>query len=167
MPPFERPYVAAYCAAKWPEGGYVLGYPLGPIPAQVVREMGYEAGATFYRPWRPEVDAVHFSDAGLILLEGKVFRVLDALAKLRWYGELVANTEELRPWWGKDVQLRLVTVRVTNIVLELAKASGVVIDVYQTPEAVAKAEWYERYWTREYQLAKQVRDQRRRELGLD
>lgn len=166
MAAFERKYIAEYCLAKWPEGGYQLGVALGPVPEQLVKDMGYEGAAALYAGWRPEVDAVHYSDFGLILIESKVFRVLDALAKLRWYGELVKSTMELRPWAGKDVQLRLVTPRLTDVVRDLAAISGVVVDVWFTPEVVAHAAKYEYYWTREAALARQEYKAKLKELGL-
>ena len=147
MAQFERLYIAQYCAERWPEGGYTLGVPLGPIPADLIKSLGYEGAAAYFRPWRPEVDAVKYFNEGLLLLEGKVFKVLDALAKLRWYGELARTTEEFRPWASAPVTLRVVTPRATDIFRQLAQASGVAIDIYQTPEVMAHAEKYEKYWT--------------------
>lgn len=166
MAQFERLYIAQYCAEKWAEGGYTLGVPLGPIPPDLVKSLGYEGASAYFRPWRPEVDAVKFFSEGLLLLEGKVFKVLDALAKLRWYGELALKTEEFRSWLGAPVTLRVVTPRATDVFRTLAEASGVQIDIYQTPEVMAHAAKYEKYWTAEYQRERQLRQEKLKELGL-
>lgn len=167
MPAFERRYVADYMLAKWPEGGYQMNVPLGPIPTEIASGLGYEAAARIYRPFRPEVDAIKYFEGGLIIIEAKVFKTMDAMAKLRWYGELVGSTEELRPWWGKANQLRLVTPRITALLTEMARASGVEVDVFVTDHVLAQAQKYERYWTREYREERARKKAMRAALGLD
>ncbi len=167
MAPFERLYIAQYCANRWPQGGYQLGYNLGPIPERIVKEMGYDRAAATFAGCRPEVDAVKFFPDGLLLIEAKVFKVLEGMRSLLGYGHLVGSTVELQPWWGKPVTLRLVTTRTTDILEAQAKAYGVQVDVYQTPEVMEQAAKYERYWGTEYQRERQLRKARMRELGLD
>jgi len=167
MPAFERKYVADYMLATFPEGGYQLGFPLGVVPDYLVRDVGYETAARQARPWRPEVDAVKFRPEAILLIEAKVFKTFDALAKLVWYGKLVAATRELAPWWGKEVRLRLVTPRITPGLDEAAAVSGVEVDYYVTAEVLQHAQMYERYWTREYRAQREAKMATRRALGVD
>ena len=108
MPQFERRYVAEYCLSMWPAGGYQLNFPLGPIPEYSSKQLGYEAAARYWRPYRPEIDAIKFFDTGIVLIETKVIKAWHVLGQLLLYKELVPYTEKLKAWWGKDIQLRIV-----------------------------------------------------------
>ena len=163
---FERLYIAQYCAARWPEGGYQLGYPLGPIPQESIKQLGYDEAARLWRPWRPEVDAVKFFDDGILLIEAKVFKVQEGVRALRDYGDLVPYTEELRPWFTKPITLRLVVPRTTDIFLEQARVRGIQVDVWVSPEIKARIAEYERYTTPEYQREKQLRGPKTGPLGM-
>ena len=167
MPPFEVLYIAQYCAERWPEGGYALDYALGPVPEWAVKQLGYDKASATYMGWRPKVDAVKFFPNGILLLEAKVFKVLEALRNLIGYGLLVPTTEELRPWWNMPVSLRLVVPRQTDILQAQAKAYNIQLDIYTTPAVLEHAAKYEKYWTREYQLERKLRKQRLQELGLE
>ena len=167
MAQFERRYIAEYVLARWPEGGYQLGVSLGALPENMVKSLGYDAASKLYRPFRPEVDAVKFFPTGLILIEGKVFDIATAIAKLRWYGTLVPLTEELRSWWGMPVTLRVATPRRFPLLEQMAKDSGVELDLFVTEAVLAHAAKYERYWTAPYRQQREAKMQRRRELGLD
>ncbi len=128
--------------------------------------MGYKAAAALARPWRPEVDAVKYFPDGLIVIEVKIFRFTEAFAFLTWYGTLIDRTEELRPWWGKKNQLRVVVPRPTDILMQLAEISGIVVDTWSTPEIEPYLHKYSRYWTKEYQLQRAIDVEKMEALGI-
>lgn len=167
MAQFETRYIADYLAHMWPDGGYESQVPLGPIPGYLVEQYGPAHAARLFRPYRPVIDAIKYNPDNLILMEAKVFKTLDAIAKLHLYGMLVEHTEELRLWLGKDIQLRLVTPRMTDILHELADKVGIVVDVYVTAHVLEHAQRYERYWTAPYRRARDAKQAMRRRLGVD
>lgn len=167
MAQFEERYLADYLLARWPEGGYESHVPLGPIPDWLVELHGYANAIRLFRPWRPEVDAVKYWPDRLVLVEAKVFKTFDAIAKLNLYGMLIEHTEELAPWRGKAVELRLVTPRMTDILRELTVRLGIVIDLYITPHVLEHAGTYDRYWTAPYRRARETKLALRRQMGLD
>lgn len=166
MASVERLYIARYMASKWPEGGYSLGVPLGPVPQALIKEMGYKEAAQLAHPWRPEVDAIKYTPTGIIMIEGKVFRFTEAFAFLTWYASLIPKTEELRPWWGMQNQLRVVVPRPTDVLMGLAEASGVVVDAWSSPEIEPYLQRYQRYWTKEYQLQRALDREKLQAMGI-
>ncbi len=167
MPQFERRYIADYCAARFPEGGYQLNYPLGPIPRSEVETRGYDAAARFFRPLRPEVDAIKFSDDRLVLLETKIIKAWHVLGQLLLYGHLVQYTEELRPWWGLPVELRIIMPEISPMVIEICQTVGIYPERYVTDSALEQQEKYNRYSTKEYQTLRQERNAIRRALNVE
>ena len=166
MAEFERRYIADYMREKWPRGGYGLNVPLGPIPESLIQTEGLDGAIAKFRPWRPEIDAVYYSDAGLILIEAKVFKTFDAIGKLRMYNDLVTTTPEFRPWYNKPIQLRLVTPRITQALQLMANALNIIVDVYLTDAVKEHAQHYEEYWTREATMARQERKAKMKAAGI-
>ena len=167
MPQFERRYIADYCAERFPEGGYQLNYPLGPIPRGVGEEVDYAVAARFYRPLRPSVDAVKFYDDRLVVLETKVHKAWHVLGQLLLYGHLVQYTEELRPWWGKPVELRIIMPEISPLVREICQSVGIYPERYVTDYIAEQQAHYDRYWTKEYQTHIQERNAIRRALNVE
>lgn len=163
---FERRYIAEYMLAKFPQGGYTLGQPLGPIPEGLIREVGLEEAARRWRPWRQEVDAARFSPTGVILIEAKVFKWFDGASKLRSYGDLFRESPDLMPWRDLPLQLRLVMPIVPDNAPGVLRAMGLELDVYVTEHVLAHAQLYQRYWTADYQREKQLEEKRLAELGI-
>ena len=167
MPQFERRYIAEYCAERWPEGGYQLNYPLGPLPW--ARDLGevYDAAARLYRPYRPEVDAVKFYPDGLVLIESKVMKHWHVLGQLLLYQHLIPYTEELRPYWGLPVKVRIIMPEIPPLIREVAEAVGIQVERFVTPQILEQQEKYNKYSTREYQTARQEKIAIRKALGVE
>ena len=166
MAAFERLYIARYMAAHWPEGGYSLGYPLGPIPENIVNQLGYEAAAAQFRPWRSEIDAVKFFPNGLLLIEAKIMRPYDGVRGLIMYHGLIPHTPELKPWWGADNRMRLIAPVINDVARLAAERLGIQVDTWSDPETEEHAARYQRYWSREATLERNLRKQKLAELGL-
>lgn len=153
-------------AHHWPEGGYSLGYPLGPIPENLVTQFGYEGAAANWRSWRPEVDAVKFWPSGILFIEAKIVRPLDALKSLLMYQGLIPHTQELKPWWGGDNGVRLIAPIVNDVVLLTAERLGIQVDTWADPETQEHAARYDRYWSREATRERNLRKDMLAKLGL-
>ena len=81
----EPKWVAEYCAKFYPNDIVKYRCPLGAPPRELVEEHGLEKALRLYRPYRPEVDALVITKTSLILIEAKVHRYVDGLAKLPLY----------------------------------------------------------------------------------
>jgi hypothetical protein len=167
MPQFERRYIAEYCAERWPEGGYQLNYPLGPIPRAEVATIGYDAAARLYRPYRPEVDAVKFYTDGLVLIESKVMKHWHVLGQLLLYQHLIPYTQELRPYWSLPVTARIIMPEIPPLIREVAESVGIQVERFVTAQILAQQEKYNKYWTHEYQTARQEKMAIRKALGVE
>jgi len=76
----EPRWVSEYVAKHYPNFPARYRVPLGPIPAEITKVYGEEKGIKIARPWRPEVDALVLAQKKIILIEAKIFKVMDGLA---------------------------------------------------------------------------------------
>ncbi len=129
--------------------------PLGAVDDQLQVQYGYAKAIRMSRPFRPEVDAVVILPRHLLLVEAKVWKVVDGLAKLPLYKSLVATTPEFREYKDLEVIMELV-VGWTNVNLEtMARAAGVAVKVYSPPWLADEVSRMQSYWTAEYQSERQ------------
>lgn len=156
----ETRMVAEYAASEYKDFTYMLAVPLGRIPDNVIKDVGYTQAIAFMRPYRLEVDAIVVLPRYLVLIEAKVFKTIDGLAKLPLYKSLVPFTPELAQYADREVIMELV-VGWTNPNLEImARDAGVRLKVYAPDWLAAVVQEYHQYWTKEY------RDQRNQKLAL-
>ena len=95
---------------------------------------GAAKGARVYRPWRPEVDALVVLPKEVILIEAKIVRWVDGLAKLPLYKAMLPDTPELEQYRSWPVKMRLV-IPFTQANMELtAQRVGVELEQFSTPE---------------------------------
>ncbi len=90
--------ISAY--AKFPS---IMDVPLGKVDETLMAEQGYKRATGLMRPYRPAVDAVVILPRYLVLIEAKVWNVVNGLAKLPLYKSLVPFTPELKQYSGKEV----------------------------------------------------------------
>lgn len=156
----EDRMINEYAAFAYGDFPYMVHVPLGRIPADVIKDVGYTQAIAFMRPYRLEVDAIVVLPRYLVLIEAKVFKTIDGLAKLPLYKSLVPFTPELAQYTGREVIMELV-VGWTNPNLEImARDAGVRLKVYSPDWLAAVVQEYHQYWTKEY------RDARNQKLGL-
>ncbi len=128
--------------------------------------MNAERRRKMSRPWRPEVDALVWLEPVLLLIEAKVAKYVDGLAKLPMYRILIATTPELVEWKDWEVRMRLVVPRSQAWVEEIAKGMGIEIDPYEPEWLSDYYEYRDLYWTREYQERRLAILEARKRLGL-
>ncbi len=141
--------------------------PLGAIDDQLSAQVGYQKAINMSRPFRPEVDAIVILPRHLLLIESKVFKVIDGLAKLPLYAALVPTTPELRQYMPRELIMQLV-VGWTNPNLEsMAKTAGVQVVVYAPPWLDEEVQRMHHYWTAEYQTERQKKLEMRQYFGVE
>ena len=157
----EPRWVSDYMVTTFPKAEVRLRVPLGPIPKAIEKEYGLLKGLRVYRPSRPECDAAARWGNKTILVEAKIFKYMDGLAKLPVYKSLLPTTPELAHW-PADVVMELLIPAPISWVEKAAYEMGVKVVSNFVPEYI-KQVWEERdkYWTKE---AMERREERKRKL---
>lgn len=163
----ETRLVSEYLKNQYGNFPFIEKQPLGRIGDELLTSLGYQKAIAISRPMRPEVDAIVLHPKWLILIEAKVWHVVDGMAKLPLYKSLVPFTPELKEYATRDIIMELV-VPWTNPNLEImARDAGITVKVYCPPwidEVVARVQ---NYSTREYRLAREDKLRNRELLGLE
>lgn len=156
----ETRMISEYLKENYAGFTFILNIPLGSVSEDLQRKEGYKRALGLSRPFRPIADAVVILPNYLLLVEAKVWNVVNGLAKLPLYKTLVPITPELMEYRPRGVIMQLV-VGWTNPNLELmARAADVELKVYRPLWLEEVVESMHRYWTREY------RDQREKRLAM-
>lgn len=163
----ERALISSYIRDRFPRSRVILGAPLGPVPEQLTATWGRFKALRVARGLRPEVDALVFDNHRLVLIEAKILKWVDGLAKLPLYKGLVATTPELQEYVSWPVDMVLVTPWTSENIQAAAQALGVQVEVYSTPEVEVYAQELHKYWTSEYQSARSDKRRARELLGLE
>lgn len=163
----ETRLIAEYCKDRYSAFPFTLKQPLGTVGEDLARQLGYQKALALARPSRPEADAVVRHSMGLILIEAKVWHIIDGLAKLPLYKALVPVTPELADYRDREVLMEIV-VPWTNPNLETMAASvGAHVVLYKPIWIEEVVERVQQYTTREYREARENKNRMRELLGLD
>jgi len=163
----EPRWVSEYVAVNYGNFPARFRVPLGAIPRELQESVGSEKAQAMFRPWRPEIDAIVIMPRHLILIEGKIFKLMDGVSKLPVYKSLVPLTPELKEYANREIVMQLLCVRALPWVQQSASAMDVKL-IEWAPEWVVKI-WEERdkYWTRESTIKREERKKLLRSLGFD
>jgi len=163
----EPRWVSEYVATYYKDFPARFRVPLGSALPGTAETMGEEKGLAFSRPWRPEIDAIVILPRHLILVEGKIFKVMDGLSKLPIYKSLIPLTPELREYRDLTVEMQLLVVRPLPWIEQAATQNDIKI-VTWAPDWLIKI-WEERdkYWTREEVLKREERKKTLKALGYE
>lgn len=162
----EPRWVSEYMATTFPKAEVRFRVPLGGVPKDLEKDYGLFKALRVYRPSRPEVDAAARWTNKTILVEAKIFKYMDGLAKLPVYKSLLPTTPELKHW-PTDVIMELLIPAPITWVKSAALEMGVkVVDSF-VPEYIKQA-WDERdkYWTKEAIELREERKRKLQELGI-
>lgn len=163
----ETRLVAEYLAELVYPNWYRQRQPLGPPLPGTVEELGLERAIAVSRPWRMEVDAVSVEHGRLVLIEAKVFKIVDGMAKLPLYKALVGSTPELAEHRQLPVVMRLVAPWTSDSMETMARAAGVEVVVFSPAWIRDYVQQYHNYWTAEYRQAREEKMRLRRALGVE
>ncbi len=159
--------VSEYLLFAYAKFRSIKAVPLGKIDEKLQADLGYQKAINIMRPYRPEVDAVVILPRYLLLIEAKVWNVVNGLAKLPLYKSLVPFTPELKQYSNLEVLTELV-VGWTNDNLEImARDLGVKVVVYSPPWLADIVTKQHNYWTAEYQAERQRKLQMRELFGIE
>jgi len=153
----EPRWVGEYITAYYPTAENRPRCPLGPIPPGIEETLGAEKARRQWRPWRPEVDSVVILPNKMILIEGKIFKIMDGLSKLPIYKSLVPDTPELSMHKNKPIDMELLVVRPLSWVIAAAEKAGVKVVEWAPPWIVQVWEDRDKYWAPENVKAREER----------
>lgn len=162
----EARYVSDYVLQKYPEDMVKYRCPLGKVPESMIKEMGLTKAIGVYRPYRPEVDALVITATHVVLIEGKIFKVMDGLSKLPVYRSLISITPELDLYKKFPTRAVLVTPKQPVWSAPFVEEQNIEIDIF-LPEWLE--EYYksqERYWTAEERMKRIERKEVLKGLGF-
>lgn len=162
----EARYVSEYVLEKFPRCSQKIRCPLGGAPEMWIKEMGFSKALRTYRPYRPEVDAVVIDKDKIILIEGKILKVMDGISKLPVYRFLVRETPELDIYRTKKIEARLVTPHPPGWCERVAKEFDVTIDLFEPDWIKDYRQKQEKYWTTEERVERHKRRETLKGLGM-
>jgi hypothetical protein len=159
--------VAEYLKLEYSRYTHITKQPLGKVPEELMAEVGYKRAVGMTRPFRPEVDAVVVLPGALVIIEAKVWNVVNGCAKLPVYKSLIPFTPELAQYRHLPVIMELV-VGWTNDNLEImARDAGVRIKVYCPTWLNEVVQDSHKYWTSEYRAQREEKLKLRQFYDLD
>lgn len=163
----ETRMTAEYLLQEFSQFPHMSAVPLGVVSEALMTTEGYEKAIRMSRPYRPEADAIVILPRHLLLIECKVWRIIDGLHKLPGYKSLIPVTPELQQYMPREIIMRLV-VGWTNTNLEImARAAGVEVKLYAPPWLAEVVEGMHKYWTPEYQAARSAKIAAREYFGVE
>jgi len=162
----EPRWVSAYIKEHYPDEEVHLRCPLGSIPNQLKELYGPAKAAKVYRPSRPEVDALVVLPGAILIIEAKIFKYMDGLAKLPVYKALVPKTPEFMAIQNRPVIMHLLIPKAIPWVVEAAPEMGVEVYTW-APDWVLQI-WEERdkYWQPEARIKRRERKELLTRLGF-
>lgn len=163
----ETRMLAEYLKERYSKFPRIIKQPLGTVDEYIMAKEGYERALGLTRAFRPEIDAIVLLPRYFLLIEAKVWRIVDGLAKLPLYASLVPSTPELKRYQPRGIIMQLV-VGWTNPNLEvMAKEAGVELKLY-CPDWLKEVEdKMHNYWTKEYREARESRLRMREFYGVE
>jgi len=130
----ERLLIARYLQERYPHHQKQTNVPLGLPAPQLIAEFGLQTALRIGIKMRPNVDAIVWDKPNLILIEAKIVRWVDGIAKLPFYEALFLDTPEMEQWFNWPRRLVLVIPYSQENMLAVARRMGVEIVEYSTPE---------------------------------
>jgi len=163
----ETRLVAEYLKEKYPQYSFITKQPLGIVSEELLKTEGYVKGLRMQNPSRPEVDAIVLLPRYFVLIEAKVWHIVDGMAKLPLYASLIPFTPELKQYQPREVIMELVVPWANPNLEIMCRDHNIRLVVYcpdWISEVVARVQ---QYGTREYRLAREQKLRDRQLLGLE
>ncbi len=167
----------------------IIDVPLGPIDEGLMASVGYQGAISRSRPFRPRVDAIVILPRYLVLIEAKVWQPVLGMGKLRLYRSPVPFTPELKNYivtapllsghvasglqlgsndlTTREISLEIVCGQTTSAWEIMARGDNIALKIYNPPWLQEVVDSMNRYWTPEYQAARQEKLALREHFGLE
>jgi hypothetical protein len=163
----ETRLISEYLKDRYSHFTFITKQAVGKVPEDLMASEGYKRAVGLSRPFRPEVDAVVILPRHLIVVEAKVWNIINGLAKLPLYKSLVPVTPELQKYMPREVLMQLV-VGWTNDNLEImAREIGVTVKVYCPDWLKPIVDGMQKYWTSDAVRDREYKKKMREMYGLD
>lgn len=163
----ERRYISEYMKEAFPEGNYQLNIELGPIPQEYVDRYGLGKAAALFRPTRPRVDAVKWTDSVYYLIEAKIRDIKAGIGDLSYYKGMVPLTPDLPYYDGQQIIYRLVVPWMIDWIKVAADAAGVDVVVFWVDWIADYVKERQHYFTSEYRAERAEKMRLRQILDVD
>lgn len=163
----ETRMISEYLLAAYPQYTSIRAVPLGKVDEKLMLDVGYKKALGFSRPYRPEADAVVIMPGALLLIEAKVWNVINGLAKLPLYKALVPVTPELQQYKDLPVVMELVVAHTNSNLEIMAKEHGVAVKLFNPTWLQEVVDGLNKYWTADYRQQRAQKMAMRQTLGLE
>lgn len=130
----ERLLLARFLQERYPHHQKQTNAPLGLPAPQLIAEFGLQTALRIGIKMRPNVDAIVWDKPNLLLIEAKIVRWVDGIAKLPFYNALFLDTPEFEQYFDWPRKLILVIPYTQENMLAVARRMGVEVVEYSTPE---------------------------------
>lgn len=163
----ESRMISEYMLQNFSQFPYTLGVPLGSLPQELLSSQGMAKTMGLMRPYRPEVDAIVALPRYLLIIEAKVWNLINGMAKLPLYKSLVPITPELSQYANREILMQLV-VGWTNPNLErMARDLDVKVVVFCPDWLQQVVQDMQNYWTQEYRALRDQKLAMREYFGIE
>lgn len=141
--------VADYVKTYFPNARVIQRVRLGSAPEDAKEKYGVDAANRLFKSSFKWADAVVIEDSRVIIIEGKIRTMVNAISQLQYYEVLWKKSEEYQEYWGLPVELWLVAPWFDESTREFAESKGI-----KCVEFVP--DWIEKYLDKmqHYQTAK-------------
>jgi len=163
----ERRYISEYMLKTWPKGGWQLNVELGPIPQEYVDRYGLGKAAAIFRPTRPRVDAVKWTDKVYYLIEAKIRDIKAGIGDLSYYRGMAARAPDLPFYDGQPIICRLVIPWMVEWIRVAAEEAKVEVIVFMPDWIADYVKERQHYFTAEYRDERAEKMRLREILGVD
>jgi len=163
----ERRYISEYMLNTWPKSGWQLNVELGPIPSEYVKRYGLGKAAAIYRPTRPRVDAVKWTDNAYYLIESKLRDIKNGIGDLTFYKGMALQAPDL-PFYDKQpIICRLVVPWMIDWIRAAAEAVQIEVRIFTADWIDDYVKEKQHYFTAEYRAERAETMKLREILGVD
>lgn len=164
---YETRFVAEYVTKTYPKSIVKYRCPLGTAPESFIKEFGLHKALNIYRPSRPEVDACIITNEAVVLIEGKILKVMDGISKLIVYRDLAPETPELIAYKSLPFDAILVTPKPPGWSKTIAEKHNIKIEIYLPNWLEEYYNKQEQYWTHAERLKRETRKGNLKKLGYE
>ena len=163
----ERRYIAEYMRDTWPEGNWQLNVELGPIPQEYVDRLGLGRAAALFRPTRPRVDAIKWTEDRYYIIEAKIRDIKAGIGDLIYYRGMVPRTPDLPYFNGQQLIFRLVVPWMIDWMKAAADAAQVDVVVFHAAWIDDYVKERQHYFTAEYRAERAEKLKLRKILDVE
>jgi len=161
----EARFVSEWVLLNYPHDTVKYRCPLGSAPKDWLKRLGAEKALRSYRPFRHEVDAMIICKEKIVLIEGKILRVLDGAAKLIIYRDLVSVTPEVEYLKNLPVEAIVLTPQPPTWAEMVTKKYDIKFVVWKPDWLVEYWEWMNKYWTADERAERERRKNVLKKVG--